>query len=85
MLGVQLPETPEEKDYEIIPDAWPAFEIFLSIQTQWRADSGVVIGLDYLAVKWAFELFEVKNPKELLFDLQIIEAKVVEILSEKKK
>lgn len=85
MLGVELPEMPGEKDYEIIPDAWPAFEIFLFVQTQWRADSGVVIGLDYLAVKWAFELFEVERPRELLLDLQVIEAKVVEILSEKAK
>ena len=74
-----------EKDiYEVIPEAWEAVEMFLHVQTQWRADSGVVMGLDYNAVKWMFDLLEVKKPLELLGDLQVIEAKVVETISKRR-
>ena len=77
-----MPE-PKEDIFEVIPEAWQAVEIFLFVQSQWRVDSGALIGLDYLVVKWVFELFEVKKPIEMLSDLQIIEAKVIEILSKR--
>ena len=53
----------------------------MSVQTQWRSDSGVLMGLDYNAVKWMMELLEVKKPVEMMNDLQIIEAKVVDVMS----
>tara|TARA_R100000458_G_C8243369_1_gene221855 strand:+ start:345 stop:512 length:168 start_codon:yes stop_codon:yes gene_type:complete len=55
------------------------------VQTQWRVDSGNLIGLDYMAVKWVFDLLEVEKPAELLADLQVIEAKIVETLSKRSK
>lgn len=70
--------------YEVIPEAWDAVEVFLFVQTQWRVDSGCIVGLDYNAVKWVFDLLEVKKPVELLADLRVIEAKVVETFSKKK-
>ena len=78
MKGV--PE-PKPVVYEVIEEAWPAVSFFLSIQTQWRTDSGVLIGLDYNAVQWMMELLEVKKPVEMMNDLQIIEAKVLEVMS----
>jgi hypothetical protein len=39
------------------------------------------MGLDYNAVKWMMELLEVKKPVEMMNDLQIIEAKVVDVMS----
>tara|TARA_R100001594_G_C3847563_1_gene217594 strand:- start:168 stop:410 length:243 start_codon:yes stop_codon:yes gene_type:complete len=77
-----MPE-PKEDIFEVIHEAWPVLEIFLFVQSQWRVDSGVLVGLDYVAVKWVFELFKVKEPIKMLSDLQIIEAKVVEILSKR--
>jgi len=40
-----------------------------------------LIGLDYNAVKWMMDLLEVKKPVEMMNDLQIIEAKVVEVIA----
>ena len=57
----------------------------MSVQTQWRSDSGVLMGLDYNAVKWMMELLEVKKPVEMMNDLQIIEAKVVEVIANRKE
>lgn len=82
-MGIELPEEKRDNDYEIIPDAYPAVSMFLRVQTQWRVGMGGVIGLDYGAVRWLFELEGVSNSAELLEDLQVIEAKVVEILSQR--
>jgi len=82
-MGIELPDEKRDNDCEIIPDAYPAVSMFLRVQTQWRVGMGGVIGLDYGAVRWLFELEQVSNPAELLEDLQVIEAKVVEILSQR--
>mgnify|MGYP000506309300 CR=1 FL=1 len=85
-MGIELPDdlVPDGRDdYEVTPDAWPAVSMFLKVQTQWRVGMGAVIGLDYGALRWCFELEEVENPKELLEDLQVIEGRVVEILSQR--
>ena len=85
-MGIELPDdlVPDaHDDYEVTPDAWPAVSMFLKVQTQWRVGMGAVIGLDYGALRWCFELEEVENPRELLEDLQVIEGRVVEILSQR--
>jgi hypothetical protein len=85
-MGIELPDdlVPDGRDdYEVTTEAWPAVSMFLKVQTQWRVGMGGVIGLDYGALRWCFELEEVKNPRELLEDLQVIEGRVVEILSQR--
>jgi len=85
-MGIELPDdlVPDGRDdYEVTPDAWPAVSMFLKVETQWRVGMGAVIGLDYGALRWCFELEEVENPRELLEDLQVIEGRVVEILSQR--
>lgn len=69
----------------MIPSAWPAVCLFLKVQTQWRISTGAIVGLDYSAVRWIFELFEVDEPRQLLDDLQIIEATVIETLNQREK
>ena len=61
--------------------------IFLDIQTQWRMDSGVIYGLDYNAIKWIFDLKknQIKKPLDILADLQVLEAKIVETINERNK
>jgi Phage related hypothetical protein (DUF1799). len=85
-MGIELPDdlVPEgQDDYEVTPEAWPAVSMFLKVQTQWRVGMGGVIGLDYGAVRWLFELEQVSDQRQLLEDLQLIEGKVVEILSQR--
>lgn len=47
--------------------------------------NGAVIGLDYVAVKWMFDLYDVADQRQLLGDLQVIEGKVIEIMNDRKK
>lgn len=78
-------EPPEVKDdgknFEVLPEAWPAVEMFVRVQTQWRVSSGGLVGLDYGAVRWCFELCKVENPLELLDDLRVMEGKVMEMMA----
>lgn len=80
-------EKKDEKTYEILPCNWQSIEIFINIQTQWRIDQGVIFGLDYNAIKFIFDLkkHEIKKPLEILADLQLLEAKIVETLNKENK
>jgi len=62
-------------------------EIFIMVQTQWRTDQGVIIGLDYNVLEWVFRLKkkDIKKPLEILADLQVIEAKIVETFNKDNK
>jgi len=70
-----LPELPKpvDEDFGVWPENWPALEMFLRVQTQWRTTMGGVIGLDYAAVQWLFKLYDVEDPRSLLEDLQVME------------
>jgi hypothetical protein len=48
--------------------------MFLRVQTQWRTTMSGVLGLDYGALAWLFMMYEVQDQRELLEDLQVMEA-----------
>ena len=85
VLGIEPPPSKAAVNYEVEPDAWAAVRVFLKVQTQWRTDSGTMIGLDYGAVRWVFDLLQIADPAEVLGDLQIIEATVVAAVNKRKK
>jgi ABC-type thiamine transport system substrate-binding protein len=60
---------------------WPVVEMFLRVQTQWRATMGGVLGLDYGAVAWLFKMYAVEDPRPLLEDLQIMEAAAMLVIN----
>lgn len=66
-------EEPAPEDFEVWPENWDAVVMFLRISTQWRTSMGGPIGLDYGALEWLFRLYEVKEPRSLLEDLQVME------------
>jgi hypothetical protein len=59
---------------------WETVEMFLRLQTQWRVGMSGRTGLDYVAAKWLFSLYQIEKPaqKMLLEDLQIMESAVLE-------
>ena len=84
-FGLVMPELETPKDFEVWPDNWPAVEMFLRCQTQWRTTSAGVCGLDYSAVEWLFRLYEVKDQPAVLEDLQVMEAAAIKILNKERK
>jgi hypothetical protein len=82
-MGIEMPEPEKAEHYEVEPDAWPALQLFLMVQTQWRSGPSGLLGLDYNAVRWVMELQGITEPLATLDDLQVIEARVVEIVNER--
>ena len=82
-----LEEKKEERIFEVLPSNWESIKIFTGIQTQGRIDQGVIFGLDYNAVAFIFKLKKkkIKKPLEILADLQVLEAKIVETLNKDNK
>lgn len=85
VFGVSLPKPEVQKDFEVWEENWPAVEMFLRCQTQWRPTMAGVCGLDYTAVEWLFRLYEVKNQPAVLEDLQVMEAAGLKILNQRSK
>ena len=83
-FGLVLPEVKEEH-FEVWEENWPAVEMFLRCQTQWRTTMSGVCGLDYTAVQWLFKLYEVKDQPAVLEDLQIMESAAMKILNKESK
>ena len=48
--GGYEPEDYDDDDTEVWPENWPAFQIFASLQTQWRVGVSGRTGLDYPAL-----------------------------------
>ena len=71
----------KNQDFEVWPENWPAVEMFLRCQTQWRTTMAGVCGLDYAAVQWLFRLYEVKDQPAVLESLQVMEAMAIRILN----
>ena len=80
-FGIVMPEPEAPDHFEVWPENWPAVEMFLRCQTQWRTTMAGVCGLDYAAVQWLFRLYEVKDQPAVLERLQVMEAMAVKILN----
>jgi hypothetical protein len=61
-------------EYEIWPEHEDAVLTFLRCQTQWRTTMTGVMGLDYGVVLQVMELYAVGNKRQVLEDLQVMEA-----------
>jgi hypothetical protein len=66
-------------------DNWEAVLMFLRIESQWRTTSSGVMGLDYnvlLGPGGMLDLYNVENPRQVMEDLQVIEAKARQLLND---
>ena len=68
--------------FEVWEENWQAVEMFLRLQTQWRVGFSGLLGLDYLAAKWLFDVYSVEDHKEMLDALMTMERAALSALSE---
>ena len=80
-FGVIIEAPQESADFEVWPENWDAVVMWSRIQTQWRTSMSGVIGLDYSALAWLFKMYEVKDPRALLEDLQVMEGAALVAMS----
>ena len=77
-----LPERLLKPDvFEVWPEHEDAILMFLRCQTQWRAGGNGIIGMDYGVVLQVMDLYAVGNRRQVLEDLQIMEAHAKELFN----
>jgi len=64
-----------------LPENWDVICLFIRVQTQWRVGMSGPVGLDYPAVFEVFRLFEVDNQIEVFQGLQVLEAKILNLIA----
>lgn len=74
----------ESADYRLWAEHWPAVELFMHCQTQWRATSSGVVGLDYGVMLQLAPLLGVALDAQVLDDVQTMEAHAIGKLNRRK-
>lgn len=68
----------------MLPEAWPAVELFCLVASQWRVGpGGVPVGLDYGAVDAACRLADVRPTPEAFAGLRVMERAAVAAMAER--
>jgi hypothetical protein len=76
----------EEEHFEVWEENWEAVMMFLRLQTQWSVTMGGYVGLKYevlLGAGGLMSLYDVDNPRELLEEIQVMEAAALSELNKK--
>jgi hypothetical protein len=77
---------PVEQHYEVWEENWESLMMFLRMQTQWNVTMGGYVGLKYevlLGAGGLMSLYDIENPRELLEDIQSMEAAALVELNKK--
>ena len=84
----QRQAAPEEEHFEVWEENWEALMMFLRMQTQWAVTMGGYVGLKYevlLGASGLMSLYDVENPREMLEELQVMEAAALSELNKSDK
>jgi hypothetical protein len=79
---------PEEEHFEVWEENWETLLMFLRMQTQWTVAMGGYVGLKYevlLGASGLMSLYDVENPREMLEELQVMEAAALSELNKSDK
>ena len=77
-----LPEVVRNpKQFEVWPEHEDVVLLFLQCQTQWRVGGYGVVGLDYGAALQMMDLYAVRDRRQALEDLQIMESRARELIN----
>jgi len=85
-LKPQRQAAPEEEHFEVWEENWETVVMFLRMQTQWTVTMGGYVGLKYevlLGASGLMSLYDVENPREMLEDLQVMDAAALSELNKK--
>jgi hypothetical protein len=78
------PEDYPEEEFAIWPENWQVFDIFLSMQTQWRMGMKGPTGLDYAALESLFRMNGIRRSQQRdhLEAMQIMERAALKAMAE---
>ena len=87
-LKLQRKKAPSDEHFEVWEENWEAVMMFLRLQTQWSVTMGGYVGLKYevlLGAGGLMSLYDVDNPRELLEEIQVMEAAALSELNKQRK
>jgi len=87
-LKPQRQTVPEAEHFEVWEENWETVVMFLRMQTQWTVTMGGYVGLKYevlLGASGLMSLYDVENPREMLEELQVMEAAALSELNKSDK
>ena len=73
-------------DQEVYPDVWPALDMLIDMQTQWRVGAAGATGMDYTALETLMRVKRVKTADraDLLGDVRRMESAVLGLWREQR-
>lgn len=71
------------REYRLWAEHWPAVDLFSRLQTQWRATSGGLVGLDYGVLMALAPVWGVTVTRPVMDALQVMEVHAREILNQR--
>jgi hypothetical protein len=79
------PEDYPAEEFGIWPENWQVFDIFLSMQTQWRTGMNGPTGLDYTALESLFRMNGIlrKQQRDYLEAMQIMERAALRAMADR--
>lgn len=78
-------EARDTGDFELWEEHLPVVELFMRSIRQWRTIGESFLGIDVLAMQAVARLIGMELTAELFNDFQIMEARAVDILNERKE
>jgi hypothetical protein len=81
--AIRSQESTRETEFPVLPENWPALQLFLSCATQWRySPAGSLLGIDYQALAVVMDMQQVPGTDRpaRLSQVQWIERGVLEAL-----
>jgi len=87
-LKPQRQAAPKDEHFEVWEENWETVVMFLRMQTQWSVTMGGYVGLKYevlLGASGLMSLYDVSNPREMLEELQVMEAAALSELNKSDK
>mgnify|MGYP000008486995 CR=1 FL=1 len=80
-LAEEEPQAPEA--FQVLPENWPAFELFMACQQDWNyTPMGMVLGLDKAALLATMQMYQIppEDQKERLNQIMLIVRGALEVL-----
>jgi hypothetical protein len=75
----------EAELFPVWSDNEGAVVMFMRLQTQWRANNGTVLGLNYQSAEFLIKIHGVADAAAMMDDLQAMEVAALQVMNERKE